>query len=176
MKLIPDSKFLKVKYIPNYISLFRLLLIFPIIYLLEFNHLKYIWILLIIAGIADYLDGFIARKLNFKSTFGAIIDPLSDKVLILIPMIWLSIKEIIPYWSLSILLIREFIISALRITKRRGIPAIRSAKYKTFFQFISLIILFSPFDKEIFIEFGMIFYWISFILSIFSLLIYLRIK
>jgi len=57
LKLIPDSKFLKVKYIPNYISLFRLLLIFPIIYLLEFNHLKYIWILLIIAGIADYLDG-----------------------------------------------------------------------------------------------------------------------
>ena len=68
MKIISTSNFLKVKYIPNYITLFRLLLIFPIILLLEIDSIRYIWILLIIAGITDYLDGFIARRLNFKSS------------------------------------------------------------------------------------------------------------
>ena len=74
------------KNIPNGISLFRILLIFPVILFLEINFKSYTWFFILIGGISDYFDGFIAKKFNLKSKFGAIIDPLADKILIIIPI------------------------------------------------------------------------------------------
>ena len=119
-------------------------------------------------GITSYLHNQIK---------GIIIKTLSaDKVFIIIPFIWLCKYEVIPFWSLSVLLIREFLISAFRNTKENGLPALRIGKYKTLLQFISLIILFSNFNNFQIQNIGMIFYWISIALTIVSLFSYLRIK
>tara|TARA_Y100000589_G_C27198159_1_gene648016 strand:+ start:4211 stop:4741 length:531 start_codon:yes stop_codon:yes gene_type:complete len=170
------KKYLFIKNLSNAITIFRIFLVIPLIILLEIKKLSIVWILIIIGGISDYLDGYFARLLNIKTKYGALIDPLADKIFILIPFIWLCKFSIIPYWSLSILLIREFIISTLRSLQKDGLPAVSIAKYKALFQFLSLFLLFMPISSEIFKLFGLISYWLGFILSIYSFYYYLRIK
>ena len=164
------------KNLPNYITSIRLVFTIPLIFFLETNNILFVWIIILFGGITDYLDGYIARKFKLKTKIGAILDPLADKVFTIIPFIWLSKYEVIPFWSLSILLIREFLISALRGTKKNGLPALKIGKYKTLFQFISLILLFSNFNQFQIQNIGIIFYWISFALTIVSLFSYLKIK
>ncbi len=55
-------------------------------------------ILFFIAGLTDYFDGFLARKYNAASQIGEILDPLADKIFILILFTWLCINQIIPFW------------------------------------------------------------------------------
>ena len=162
--------------LPNYITSIRLIFSIPLIIFLETNNTLFVWVIILIGGITDYLDGYIARKFKLKTKIGAILDPLADKIFIIIPLIWLCKYQIIPFWSLSIILIREFIISAFRVTQEDGLPALKIGKYKTFLQFISLVLIFSNFNQFQIQSIGIIFYWISFALTIVSLFFYLKIK
>lgn len=169
------SKYLQFRNIPNILSIIRILLIIPIIIFIEINNLNYVWYLLIIAGITDFLDGYFAKRYNLTSITGSIIDPLADKVIIIIPLIWLCSNEIIPFWSLALITLREFIVTAFRSSKKDGMPALRFGKYKTLFFFIALIILFAPFKDVHIINSGLLIYWIGFSLNIISLITYLPI-
>ena len=162
--------------LPNLITIIRIILIFPVIILLEINLKSYVWFLIIIGAISDFVDGFIAKKYNLNSNFGSILDPLADKIFILIPLTWLCVNKIIPYWSFSIIIIREFFITSFRKSKKEGMPAINIAKYKSFFQFLSILLLFFPYSNDLIFDIGIMSYWISFILCIYSSLIYLRFK
>ena len=164
------------KNLPNFITSIRLFFTIPLIIFLETNNTFFVWIIILFGGITDYLDGYFARKFKLKTKTGAILDPLADKVFIIIPFIWLCKYEVIPFWSLSILLIREFLISAFRVRQENGLPALKIGKYKTFLQFISLVILFSNINQFHIQNIGILFYWISFALTIFSLFSYLKIK
>ena len=161
------------KNVPNLITFFRILLIIPIIIFLEKQIKTVVWLLIIIGGISDYLDGYISKKYNLKTKLGAIIDPLADKIFILIPFTWLCLTDLIPFWSLSLIFVREFFISSFRTFKEDGMPAIKIAKYKSFFQFITLILLFCPFQNEYITNLGIMSYWISFVLCIYSFINYL---
>ena len=162
--------------IPNIISFFRIILVFPIIFFLEINLKSYVWFLIVIGGISDFADGFIAKKYKLKTSLGAIIDPLADKIFILIPFTWLCINQIIPFWSFSIIILREFFITSIRNSNSHGMPAISIAKYKSFFQFLALLMLFYPYENIFIYDIGILSYWISFLLCIYSSLIYLRFK
>tara|TARA_B100000900_G_scaffold6872_1_gene5842 strand:- start:465 stop:920 length:456 start_codon:yes stop_codon:yes gene_type:complete len=151
-------------------------LIFPIIVFLEINLKSFLWVFILIGGISDFADGFIAKKYNLKTSLGETIDPLADKIFILIPFTWLCINQIIPFWSFSIIIFRELFITSIRNSKRDGMPAIGIAKYKSFFQFLTLLLLFYPYDNILIFNIGLISYWISFLLCIYSLFIYLRFK
>ena len=135
--------------IPNILTISRLFLTFPLIIFLEINKSNLVFVLIILGGLTDYLDGYFARKLNLKTNFGAIIDPLSDKIFLLIPLLWLCKMGTIPFWSLAIILFREFIISTLRTTMKDGLPASQLGKYKTLSFFIALVIFFQPFSKDL---------------------------
>ena len=169
-------QFFSTRNIPNLITIFRILLIFPIIVFLEINFKNFVWFLIIIGGISDFADGFIAKKYNLKTSFGATIDPLADKIFILIPFTWLCINQIIPFWSFSLIIFRDFFITSIRNSIRHGMPAISIAKYKSFFQFLSLLLLFYPYENMLIFDIGIIFYWISFLFCIYSSIIYLRFK
>ena len=162
--------------IPNILTITRLILTFPLIIFLEVGNTKLVFILIIVGGITDYFDGFFARKLNLKTRFGTILDPLTDKIFLLIPLAWLAKMYLIPFWSFAIILFRELIISALRTTIKDGLPASQLGKYKTLFFFIALVIFFLPFERDFFFNLGLLFYWLGFFLTIISLIIYLRIK
>ena len=162
--------------IPNILTISRLFLTLPLIIFLEINKTKFVFALIILGGITDYFDGYFARKLNLKTNFGAIIDPLADKIFLLIPLLWLSKMEIIPFWSLALILFRELIISALRTTMKDGLPASQLGKYKTFFFFIALVIFFQPFSKYLLFNLGITCYWLGFILTLLTFIDYLRVK
>ncbi len=162
--------------IPNLLSLSRLFLVFPLILFLEINKPFYVFILIIIAGLTDYFDGLIARKFNLKTRLGAILDPLSDKVFYLIPLVFLCKNNLIPFWSLTLILFRELIISSLRNSTKDGLPASQLGKFKTFFFFISVITFFTPLQISLLNNLGLIFYWLGFFLTIVTFFGYLRIK
>ena len=97
------------KYIPNTLTVLRFLFIpiiidfiFKGIYLLAF-------IFFTISGITDILDGFIARRFNFVSNFGKLMDPLADKLTQICVLGSLVIVKIIPIWILLIVMLKELI-------------------------------------------------------------------
>ena len=162
--------------IPNLLSISRLFLVLPLILFLEINRPFYVFILIVIGVLTDFFDGLIARKYNLKTKLGAILDPLSDKVFYLIPLVFLCKNNLIPFWSLTLILFRELIISSLRSLTKDGLPASQLGKFKTFFFFISVIIFFSPLKISFLNNFALLFYWIGFILTFITLFGYLRIK
>lgn len=96
------------KHIPNALTMLRFFLI-PVIvaYLVEGNYL-FAFIFLTISGITDILDGIIARKFNFITNFGKLIDPLADKATQLSVLAVLTLQHVIPVWILIIVLLKEF--------------------------------------------------------------------
>ena len=104
----------------NRITLMRMflsLIIFWLIFHQSFWSVITAFILLTVASISDYVDGVIARRTNTTTHFGAIVDPLADKVLILATFLaFASVRELhIPIWAVFIILLREFTISTLRV-------------------------------------------------------------
>ena len=143
----------------NILTFFRIIvsLAIPIGYWLVINFLKnfneeifflFLLILFILASISDFLDGFIARKWNQESDIGKILDPIADKLLVIISLIILiiSFKENpIIFFSSILIIFREILISGLReITKSSGLilNVTKLSKWKTAAQLGSIILLF----------------------------------
>ena len=97
------------KHIPNILTIIRFLLI-PVIISYAFNH-DYIAviILLTISGVTDILDGYIARKFNFITNFGKLMDPLADKATQISLLGTLTLQKFIPIWIIVIVIIKEFL-------------------------------------------------------------------
>ena len=97
------------KHIPNLLTIIRFVLI-PVIVIMLSNG-DYIGAIVVfsISGITDILDGAIARKYNLISDFGKLMDPLADKATQLSILFTLTTKRIIPFWIVSIVTIKEFL-------------------------------------------------------------------
>lgn len=94
-------------FIPNILTITRFILIpFIIIFIANDEYLE-AFIFLTISGITDILDGFIARKFNFITNFGKLIDPLADKATQISILVTLAMKGIIPVWILLVVFIKE---------------------------------------------------------------------
>ena len=100
------------KYVPNILTVIRFLLI-PFIIILAINN-NYIFaiVLLTISGLTDILDGYIARKYDLISDFGKLMDPLADKATQLATLATLTIKGILDFWIIAIIILKEFIMVA----------------------------------------------------------------
>lgn len=97
------------KHVPNILTIIRFLLIpIIIIFAIQDNYIATI-IVLTISGITDILDGYIARRFNFISDFGKLMDPLADKATQITILGVLTIQKIIPLWILIIVLLKEFL-------------------------------------------------------------------
>ena len=93
------------KHIPNILTIIRFFLIpFIVIFALQGNYIL-ATIFLVLSGFTDVADGFIARKFNFITDFGKLMDPLADLVV-------LVVQEIIPIWILMIVIVKEFLLVA----------------------------------------------------------------
>ncbi len=91
--------------IPNILTIIRLLLV-PIFILVYFstleNHLLLAVIIFIVAGVTDFLDGFIARKFKLITKIGQVMDPLADKLMQLSVLTCITIDGLIPIWIIII--------------------------------------------------------------------------
>jgi CDP-diacylglycerol--glycerol-3-phosphate 3-phosphatidyltransferase len=108
------------------------------------------WLLLLLGGLSDAADGALARRAGGGSVWGARLDPLTDKILISAPLLWLAAQPAtgphLPLWAVWLLLARELLISGWRAGQGRGGPASWSGKAKTILQFTSLLLLLWPQD------------------------------
>lgn len=145
MTSIEKIKFSEIFQIQNLMSLLRIILTPFIGYFLWVNNDQatlIIVVLLIIAGASDYLDGYLARKLNRQTSLGLILDPLADKAFATILIIELIILRDFPIWLAAIVFSRDIIIllGASIMMKRKGfIPfSINSGKY--YFAALALLI------------------------------------
>ena len=96
------------KHVPNALTVVRFLLIpFIVIACAQGEYILAI-VILTLSGLTDVLDGTIARKFNFISDFGKLMDPLADKLTQVSLLTTLCIKKIIPLWILVIVILKEF--------------------------------------------------------------------
>ena len=99
-------------------------------------------LLFIAASLTDWLDGYLARRLNQITNFGKLMDPLADKVLVASALICLIPLEALPSWAVIIIITREFLITGLRqLAAGQGVilPADPLGKHKTAWQLITII-------------------------------------
>lgn len=97
------------KNIPNALTIVRFILIPFIVYYILTGQYIAGFIVLTISGLTDILDGFIARKFNFITNFGKLIDPLADKATQIAVLASLTFKGIVPLWILLIVFIKEIL-------------------------------------------------------------------
>jgi cardiolipin synthase len=98
---------LKPRYIPNIITVLRLLLIIPIAYTLLTEHYRYALGFFMLAGLSDGVDGYLARHFAWLSTFGAVADPLADKFLMVVTYFCLAWINAIPAWLFIVVMFRD---------------------------------------------------------------------
>lgn len=100
------------KHVPNILTIIRFLLIpLLIIVALQSDYISTI-IVLTLSGITDILDGYIARRFNYITNFGKLMDPLADKATQITLLTVLTIQKIIPVWIIVIVLLKEFLMIA----------------------------------------------------------------
>lgn len=140
----------------NKLTIFRIILVFIILIIPFFNiqgdilgipiTFFIIDVIFIIASITDKLDGYIARSRNQITTFGKFLDPIADKILVIISMMLLIEFGKIPSWIPAIIIMREFIVSGYRLIavekKGKVIAASVWGKLKTVTQMIAIILMF----------------------------------
>lgn len=136
--------------LPNTLALIRVLLAPLMFYFLvdrdgfeaHYSWLDYIVALIfVLASITDFFDGYIARAWDQKTTLGAILDPLADKMLILAAFLGLMMIERASPWAVYIILTREFFITGLRVIiagEGLSVSASFVGKLKTVFQMIAI--------------------------------------
>jgi cardiolipin synthase len=108
--------------VPNLLSMLRLLGV-PLFLWLVLGPQADWWALLVLAlaGISDWLDGKIARAWNQTSRLGAVLDPLADRLYIFAALLGLVVRDIVPWWLMGILVLRDvLILGALPLLRHFG--------------------------------------------------------
>ena len=166
-------------FIPCFIFMGRsdfLLLDVKIVYFVSF-------ILFILAALSDFLDGWIARKKSQESEIGRILDPVADKLLVILTLvpILINFNHILIYFPSIIIIFREILVSGLRESLKSNdliLEVTKLSKWKTASQLIAVsslllslsfpILSFPIWINNLPLFMGLIFIWLASILSIFT--------
>lgn len=131
--------------LPNAITVSRLFLTAGFILFVAkestWGHLTAL-ILFIIAAISDFVDGWLARKMNLVTPLGKLLDPLADKILVSSAFVFLTAEGLCPVWVTALIIGREFLVTGLRqiaIEAGQVLAADTLGKWKTTFQLTYLI-------------------------------------
>jgi CDP-diacylglycerol--glycerol-3-phosphate 3-phosphatidyltransferase len=141
-----------------------------------------------LAGITDWVDGYIARSRNLVTDLGKLLDPLADKVLILGTLIALAVEphHTAPMWMVVVILAREFLISGLRqiaAAKQKILAAEKIGKHKTISQIVAVLVslgwlglgefgLQNTWPAHVLLVLQPWFYWIALLITIASGAVY----
>ena len=103
---------MKLNNIPNIITIGRIILVAPLLWLLVKGEYQSAFYIFVVAGLSDGLDGLLARRFDWTSRVGSILDPLADKLLMVGSFCVLAWISLIPIWLLSIVVARDALIMA----------------------------------------------------------------
>ncbi|HQR26503.1 MAG TPA: CDP-alcohol phosphatidyltransferase family protein [Nocardioides sp.] len=112
--------------VPNLLSLARLLGV-PLFLWLVLGPQADGWALVVLmaSGITDFLDGYLARRLDQRSRLGEVLDPVADRLYILAVVVGLALRDIIPWWVALLLPLRDLLLWGLvPFLRRRGYSAL----------------------------------------------------
>ncbi len=161
--------------IPNIISCIRLLLLIPIFYLLSHKKMIFALIVILLSGLTDFLDGFVARKWNLQSDAGRIIDPVVDKLSFVGLMLFLIISPqyIFPVWFFVIIAAREIFVLLFSFfvieQKHKVLESSTPGKISAFTIGLTLILFVLQLDPYMWIM-----AWLAVILTLYSSWVYFR--
>ena len=165
------------RYIPNILTVLRFFLIPFILHFLVNDEFILAIIFLTLSGITDILDGTIARKFNFITNFGKLIDPLADKITQL-SILWMLVsKNIIPLWILVIVLLKEATMVAgasFLYGKELVVSSKWYGKASTVLFYLAIVLSMIFRDLQIQTSIDLIIYYIAVTMTIFSLVMYFR--
>ncbi len=127
--------------VPNQITFLRLGFLPLFLILMSYERYKWVLFVLVIAGFSDGIDGLIARKFNQRSSLGAYLDPIADKLLLSSSFVVLAFEKQIAWWLTILVLSRDvliLIVAAVIILASgyRPFPPTIYGKFTTFFQII----------------------------------------
>lgn len=128
--------------LPNSLSLFRIFLAAAFTAFMAFEqHWGYLaaFACFTLASVTDWLDGYLARKLNLVTDLGKLLDPLADKILVAAAFVCLTALSLCPAWVTVGILFREFTVTGLRlllVEKGTVLPADGWGKWKTVTQML----------------------------------------
>ncbi len=172
--------------IPNTLTVLRVVLI-PVLMLVFYVPFKWHFIaaaaVFTLASVTDWLDGYLARKLNQSTPFGAFADPVADKLMVAVALVLLVDLHATPWFAIpaAIIICREIVVSALRewmadLGKRTSVAVSVVGKFKTAAQMVSIIVLLAAGDKLIpqLEVLGFILLYIAAILTLWSMVIYFK--
>jgi len=122
--------------VPNVISLARLLLVPVFAVLIGVGEDGWALIVLAVSGASDWLDGVLARRLGQVSRLGQMLDPAADRLFILVTLLGLAWREVVPWWLVLVLVLRDLLLlGLLGVLARRGygpLPVHLAGKAGTF--------------------------------------------
>ena len=101
---------MKLRDLPNIISVLRLLAVMPVVYLLLEKEFGWALVLFAAAGVSDGVDGFLAKHYGWQSRLGGILDPLADKTLLVACFLVLGAMSLIPVWLVLAVVFRDLLI------------------------------------------------------------------
>lgn len=172
--------------IPNSLTLFRIAMI-PVFMLFFFLPFKWAApasaLIFALAGVTDWLDGYLARKLGQFSNFGAFLDPVADKLMVVAALVLLVYYDGRPVMAIPAVVIigREIAVSALRewmseLGSRASIAVSWLGKVKTTAQMIAIILLLWRYDIGWIpvYSLGLLLLYVSTLLTLWSMFNYLQ--
>lgn len=138
---------MKLNQLPNVITIVRILLVVPVVFCLGQGLYAWALYLFLAAGVSDALDGLLARQFQWRSRFGAIADPLADKLLMVASFLALSVLEHLPWWLFLLVLARDFVIVVGGLVYHRVIGPFQMqpsflSKFNTFCQILLVFLVF----------------------------------
>lgn len=165
--------------LPNWITLSRLLGLPVLLFCLKNPTNETRWLSLaifLVAAMTDWLDGYLARKLDQVTELGKFLDPLVDKLLVLAPLLALIELGQVPAWGVFLILARELSIAGWRVTpSMTGNTVVVGAnlwgKFKTVSQIVAIALLIAPLPEN-WRNPSLVAFWISVVLTLISAVIY----
>ncbi len=130
--------------IPNVISILRVFLSVPVVWMLLEREFGVALVLFAVAGISDGLDGYLAKRYGWQSQLGGLLDPLADKILLVSSYLSLGLLNVIPLWLVLVVILRDLVIVTgaivynYRVKELEAEPSLIS-KFNTFAQILLVL-------------------------------------
>ena len=139
---------------PNVLSIGRIALIPIVVILLGSDEPETRWLAVVVfavGALSDLVDGYLARRHEMTTAVGAWLDPLSDKLFVIVPAVALTMNGEFPWWATAVIVLREVAVSLLRwrLDQRSvSMPASRAGKAKTFSQILAVGLAIAPLSSD----------------------------
>lgn len=101
---------MSLRWLPNAISLFRIGLVAPVLLLIVENRFEPALIVFFVAGFSDGVDGYLAKRFNWHTRLGALLDPIADKLLVAGTFLALVYTGLVPVWLAVLVILRDVVI------------------------------------------------------------------